>query len=262
MGARPLELLRHADEHLSVGGDTDRRIALIGFDQTIETSIEVYVRLHPRLRGGKEIAREEVNQALRSFHSKLEFLEKHLEKDRRTLGVSIEAIVWFHSLRNELYHSGNGMVPELHVLQGAREAAVRVFATVFGDDCAAEFVSDSTEQPPDPDAAVGSNGDSAMLFLSRYIEFEKLLRARVRGSDQREPVIALWAKLSQANPDLQRSGDELRFVLNMRNAIVHGATGDGPLPEEDISRAARSLWGLADMMRGSEGRCGTVATDR
>jgi hypothetical protein len=40
----PFELIRHADGHLREGDDTDRRIALIGFDNAIEVSIDVYVR--------------------------------------------------------------------------------------------------------------------------------------------------------------------------------------------------------------------------
>lgn len=32
----PFELIRHADRHLKANGDTDRRIALIGFDNAIE----------------------------------------------------------------------------------------------------------------------------------------------------------------------------------------------------------------------------------
>jgi hypothetical protein len=48
----PFELIRHADEHYHSTGDVDRRIALIGFDNAIEVSIDVFIRLHPKVRGG------------------------------------------------------------------------------------------------------------------------------------------------------------------------------------------------------------------
>jgi hypothetical protein len=39
----PLELIKHANGHLLADGDTDRRIALIGFDNAIEVCIDVFL---------------------------------------------------------------------------------------------------------------------------------------------------------------------------------------------------------------------------
>jgi hypothetical protein len=249
----PLELLRHADGHLTLGGDIDRRIALIGFDQTIETSIEVYVRLHPRLRAGREIAGEEAQRALRSFHSKIEFLEKHLDREGRTLDVSLEAIVWYHSLRNELYHSGNGMVPELHVVQGARTAAIRVFAELFGDEFTGEFGAGDPAQAAAPDAAVTEAGDVGMQFLSRFIVFEKLLRERVRDGRSQDSIVELWKRFLQANPDIDTRGEGVHHLVEFRNRIVHGIQWEDASQDENLAKANSLLWRLTDALRGREG---------
>ena len=45
MGRGPFELIKHADGHVKDSGDTDRRIALIGFDNAIEVCIDVFIKL-------------------------------------------------------------------------------------------------------------------------------------------------------------------------------------------------------------------------
>lgn len=50
----PFELLVHAEEHLRLGEDVYRRIALIGFDNAIEIAIGSYLLLKPIQRGGKD----------------------------------------------------------------------------------------------------------------------------------------------------------------------------------------------------------------
>lgn len=62
-----MELIRHAHGHFEKDGDTDRRIALIGFDNAIEVCIDVYIRLHPKLRKGVELRREEVDAASKNY---------------------------------------------------------------------------------------------------------------------------------------------------------------------------------------------------
>ena len=129
-----MELIRHADGHLQNADDTDRRIALIGFDNAIEVCIDVFIKLHPKLRRGIQIKNEDAERALRNYHSKIEFLDEFVASQNASLEVSIEVIVSYHSLRNELYHSGNGMVPEIVVVEGARAAAYAVFKALFGFD--------------------------------------------------------------------------------------------------------------------------------
>jgi hypothetical protein len=67
-----------------------------------------------------------VDQALRNYHTKIEFLDNHVQTLQIKLSIPVDEIVWYHQLRNELYHAGNGMVPEVRVIEGARSAALAV----------------------------------------------------------------------------------------------------------------------------------------
>ena len=83
----PFELIRQSDGHLKAKGDTDHRISLIGFDNAIEVSIDVFIRLHPKSRNGVEIPKAEVEIATRNYHTKIEFLDNHVQTRQIPLSI-------------------------------------------------------------------------------------------------------------------------------------------------------------------------------
>ena len=52
----PRELIQHAVDHLALGGDFDRRIAMISVDNAVELTIKTYLGLPERARGDKGLA--------------------------------------------------------------------------------------------------------------------------------------------------------------------------------------------------------------
>ena len=130
----PFELIKHANEHFVEKSDIDRRMALIGFDNAIEVSINSFISLPSKLRGGIEIQRSEIERATSNYHTKIEFLDRYIKLKRIDLFLPVKDIIWYHQLRNELYHSGNGMVPEKFVLEGIRAASILVFKALYDID--------------------------------------------------------------------------------------------------------------------------------
>jgi hypothetical protein len=244
----PFELFKHAAGHLQGAGDTDRRLALIGFDQTIEVCIEVYIRLHPRLREGVEIDREDSAKALKSFHSKIEFLEKHFRGRGAPLRVSFEAIVWYHSLRNELYHSGNGMIPELHVIEGAKEMAAIVFESVFGVGCLGEDRPGKGQSAEEPLFAATQGVAPEMDYLQAFVRSEEVLRNALRRKGV-EPIpqttfSGLCSELKNAYGHTIITPDEQSIFLGAlvaRDGVVYGGLAemkDLPTPRQVFAVAA------------------------
>src|SRR5579859_4663230 len=90
----PYQLIEHAHGHLQQGSDADRIIALIGFDQAIEVCVDVFINLHPRLRGNYELPREQREQARQNFHTKVEFLEEYASQHEVT-GLPANQMVWY-----------------------------------------------------------------------------------------------------------------------------------------------------------------------
>ncbi len=127
----PFELIVHAESHLRAAKDFDRRIALISYDNAIEIAITTYLRLHPMQRGGREYERQDVEQWLKNYHTKLDFLEKEIELRAIPWTVERAYIVWAHDHRNEQFHGEPKGVPEESVLQIARTAALWIFSILF-----------------------------------------------------------------------------------------------------------------------------------
>jgi hypothetical protein len=246
----PLELIRHADGHLQNAGDTDRRIALIGFDNAIEVCIDVFIKLHPKLRQGAQIKNEDAEKALRNYHTKIEFLDEFVARQNTALDVSIEVIVWYHSLRNELYHSGNGMVPELHVVAGARAAAFAVFKALFGFEVGPLAAGEDAR--PTPVQSVPYLGQSdVMEFLRTFIDFERSLQLAIgeRHPDVAltQPVMRLWQLFQEQDQPPASWDATVRKAISVRNNAAHGKKL--PIADEELIGLAVELSDIGDALR-------------
>jgi hypothetical protein len=129
--ASAFELLVHAEGHYRESGDIDRRLAVIGFDNAIESAITTYLSLKPIQRDGREYDGKDVQTWLRDHTTKLAFFYEELDRRKQTHLASEAELRWFHQVRNEVYHSGIGGLPNEHCLRGIREAAMWVFSVLF-----------------------------------------------------------------------------------------------------------------------------------
>ena len=209
------------------GGDTDRRLALIGFDNAIEVCIDTFIRLHPKLRSGFEISREDSERARRNYHTKIEFLDTYISRIPGIAPMPVTSIVWYHQLRNELYHSGNGMVPETHVVEGSRDTALRVFEALFRVDARVMLGRPSRLDTDSRSGAYVPTENLEMEFLRIFIAFEEALRnfLGAQGVGQigaARSVAELWLSSSTYHLSGGDSDRLVRSAINARNRISHG----------------------------------------
>lgn len=222
----PFEILENAEGHYHGNSDIDRRLSLIGFDNAIEVAITTYLQLNPKLRGGQEFTKEDVQKWLRNYHTKLEFLEQHTEANGIVLESSTAEITWYHTLRNELYHSGNGMLPERHCLEGVRAAAIEVFEILFKVD-AHSLLGKSLSIVATAQEQANADFSSHTRFLHSYMAFERALRASalalgLKIDGRAEGVARLWELFqSQASESVARYFEVVRKARHIRNELVH-----------------------------------------
>lgn len=150
------ELIVHAELHLRDGGDFDRRMAHIGFDNSIEVAITTYLGLNPIQRQKKSYAKTDVEKWMTNYHTKLEFLEQEAKSRGWNLKIPNDEVVFYHDIRNTQYHAGGPGIPEAEHLAALRIAALDTFAMLFAvqdaemvlDDCVQQrFASDDTHPP-------------------------------------------------------------------------------------------------------------------
>ena len=125
------ELLVHAEEHFRKEGDIDKRLAVIGFDNAIESAITTYLSLKPVHRQGRKYKRKDVEAWLQDHTTKVRFFYEELERRSLENGASEAELLWYHHIRNDVYHSGIGVIPNEQCLTGIREAAAWVFSVLF-----------------------------------------------------------------------------------------------------------------------------------
>jgi hypothetical protein len=119
------ELLMHAKRHRIAGEDLDRRTAFIEYGRAIEISIATYLDLHPLQREGLVLRKADTEKWLVNDVTKLEFLEYYVISIRQErMAIGRDEILYFHRIRNDLYHGSPAYVPSLHDIEDIRAATL------------------------------------------------------------------------------------------------------------------------------------------
>ena len=239
----PYELLRHAQQHLSDGNDFDRRMALINYDNAIELAIVTYLNLDPKQRGDRPFQREHVARWLVNYHSKLDFLEHYIvEVLKQPMRYEKEDVLYYHRIRNQLYHADGVMVPRAEDVASARSIAHWVFGALYGVDPASLLQAEEAEQsaviattnldPPPEDRLFAS-----LIDLRQDIaELRKHMQTRSLASD--EQVVD---NLLRAEP--AKGTDELKEALRRAKEITGDLSHDRPVSasKQEISQLIQRL---------------------
>ena len=86
--------------------DASRRIAMILIDNAVELIMKTYLTLPARVTS-IHISRKERDQYCATFPTLLDGIEA--VAGDKIIGLELGEFEWFHRLRNELYHQGNGL---------------------------------------------------------------------------------------------------------------------------------------------------------
>lgn len=129
--AGPKEFSLHGLEHLSLGIDFDNRMAIIVIDNSVELMMKTFFGLPKRITKLDGVSRKIHEEAIKSFPSLLDAMER-FAKDK-LLGVELEEIEWFHRIRNQLCHDGNGSTVEKEKVIAYSSIANILFQNLFGE---------------------------------------------------------------------------------------------------------------------------------
>ena len=203
----PGEILRHGLELLKKDTDTNRRLAMISIDNAVELMMKTFLGL-PRRITGLTITRKEYQEVAESFPALLDALEKYASD--KVVGVDLGAIEWYHRLRNELYHQGNGLTVERDKVEIYAELANILFRNLFGY----QLIS-----------APSAKTELLGQFMLAWGELERVMSEELvrRGVGPKRPVTVMQAL--RFLPDGEFSWHELRELeqlRHLRNAAAHG----------------------------------------
>lgn len=207
----PLELLKHGIEHLELGSGFDTRVAMISIDNTVELAIKTYLGLPSRVTGITGLSRRRYEEISQNFSSLLNGFEEFAPD--KIVGIELGDIEWFHRVRNQLYHEGNGITVERGKVEGYAEIAKILLSNLFG-----VVVEELIEEKPR--SLVGE-------FFNDWANLEqKLFRLRdkymVVKKDRYKPLTALVRQLEVAGKLPESYTQKLNLERQFRNELVHG----------------------------------------
>lgn len=227
----PQEILDLATRLLDDDTEASIRLAMIVVDNAVELIIGTYLGLPTRVTGIR-VPRRRLEEASQSFPDLLDALEE-FASDRLT-AVPLGDIEWYHRLRNQLYHNGNGLTVARRTVEVYVQIATALFESLFGAKLAGGRLPDLNE------------------FLNAWAELESsLARLASRMAAHMARSIPAWERWDrhhgwEAGVTARMLGDavtsgivpervvnELVELRELRNAFVHLGSADVNTPQPD-----------------------------
>ena len=183
---------------------------MLSIDNAVELIIKTYLGLPKRVTG-LQISRKTYQEISESFPKLLDALEQHAPE--HLVGIELGEVEWYHRLRNQLYHQGNGLTVEREKVQVYGQLARNLFRSLFHYDVLAR-----------------PERDPVASFLSQWAFIESaaatLLNRKglsVRVGD-RHPAVGggtMFKALCAAGLISQEQLRELSGLHEVRNKLVH-----------------------------------------
>jgi len=199
----PKELLVHGINHLNLSTDFDIRMGMICIDNSVELMIKTYLGLPKRVTNIEGLSRNKYNEIIQSFPKLLDAIEEYCA-DKLT-GIDLGDIEWFHRLRNELYHNGNGITVEKTKVIIYAEIAKNLFNNLFD-------IPILEDDEINNDSLVGE-------YITNWIKFEKLLNSE---EDKFVPPFKKIRALYKSGKINDKTYQEFSELNKFRNDLVHG----------------------------------------
>ncbi len=223
----PRELLRHGLELLQNGDEADRRLAMIVIDNAVELTIKTFLGLPKRLTG-IQVPRARYQEISESFPRLLDALEEFCPT--KLDGIGLGEIEWYHRLRNQLYHQGNGLTVERDKVSVYAELARLLFLRLFGEELGIPAIPETQ--------VIGA-------FMFSWAQFEKGLinySEFVADTYGRTPnVLAAARILVEEQKMTPQLFEQFRYVQNVRNKLVHGQGKASELLTMEVQAALATL---------------------
>lgn len=218
-----VEILEHGLSLLSHDSDRNRRLAMIAIDNAVELAVKTYLGLPKRVTG-LSLSRKEYGEISESFPRLLDALEQYaLDK---LDGIDLGEVEWYHRLRNQLYHQGNGLTVEKEKVQVYSELARLLFKNLFNVEI---------------EGTRSKNHEMLGTFLSEWVELERIIARLARqyrddltvtGGRLPTPMIA-FQNLAALGIIKKTTARRIDFYRAIRNRLVHGEGAPGDLLSEE-----------------------------
>ena len=246
-----MELLEHAIYHYRLGSATDFRFAMIHVDNSVELAGRLYLKMEVRIQDS--LPPNEVKEVERYFDKLLKHLSSQLALDNLTKS----SIEYFHNIRNNLYHNGNGISVDPTIVVAYITTAIRLLDQMYGLKVAfpeqmqeAELVDSIvstseriTESSYDTPEELVSSYKSQSLGIKIAKELKEALSLMYLNTGyhaERQPTLLIDKR--RIRPDLICRKDRETVVVEIRDLIsTNSAKLDDLLYQKQILEKALAV---------------------
>ncbi len=218
----PGEILRHGLSLLENDSDSNRRLAMISIDNSIELMMQTFIQLPKRVTG-VDIPRAKRDDICSGFPKLLDGIEEHASQ--LIHGLDLGVFEWFHRLRNQLYQQGSGLTVERTKVEAYAELGRKLFRGLFGIDLELSGSKDMRK--------LGE-------FLDGWIEIERGLQ-KAANSDRPSSIRESLSKLVSEAKISPEQVSQINDLSRVRNALVHGTTEPSKALTPEVLRAVLEI---------------------
>lgn len=218
----PGEVLRHGVSLLEEDSDSNRRLALISIDNSVELMLQTYITLPQRVTG-LELSRRDREDICKNFPSLLDGIEQYAND--KIIGLDLGEIEWFHRLRNNLYHQGNGLTVVRSQVEFYAELAQKLFVGLFEIELE---VNDTR------------NMHKFGIFMDSWVSIEKSL-ASLSDDARKYPSQRTVHKLVEEGKITRSQAAQMEEIRQIRNKLVHGQSEPKSALSKGVLEGAKQL---------------------
>jgi len=214
------ELLVHGLQHLDLESDFDNRVSMISIDNSIELMIKTYLGLPRRITKIEGITRKRFEEICSNFPNRLDGLEEF--GSEKLNGIDLGDIEWFHRVRNQLYHDGNGITVEKKKVEAYAEIAKILFENLF------EVKIEETGNEVLHHSLVGE-------FIKLWANLE---RQSIRKDGRSKPPMHILKEMLSDGSISKKQAERFDEIRKFRNNLVHGMSTPSEL---ELKKAVKDL---------------------
>lgn len=203
---------------------------MIVIDNSVELIIKTFLGLPKRLTG-IQVPRARYQEISESFPKLLDALEEFCPA--KLDGIELGEIEWYHRLRNQLYHQGNGLTVERDKVSVYSELARLLFFRLFDEELGVPDIPQTQ--------VIGTFMFSWARFEKGLIKYSEFVTDTIGRTPN---VLAAARILVQERKMTSQMFEQFRYIQNIRNKLVHGegTVADLLTPEVEASLAALDDW--------------------
>jgi len=210
----PTELLLHAIDHLHQPSEFDQRIAFLLLDVGVETIFKTFLQLPESVTGTEMGYEKRISHSRGNFHQLTEGIEAAAKT--RLKGIDLRHVEFYHSVRNRLYHEGNGITVPTKYSKEYASLAVQILDRLLGVDLQEELARPERElkRREDEKAIVEQFRQRQVVLRRRLSTLERGVRLALERVD---PALVL--------PSFERTLEEWSFdedILWSWESWLHG----------------------------------------